>query len=223
MPKYGQFCPVAKAAEIFGERWTLLIIRELLGGATRFSEFQRGLANASPTILVKRLRELEDAGIVCRKSKVGRQSAEYCLTTAGEDLMPMVEHMGNWANRWVSGRLQQDELDEYLLMADIQRRIQLQSLPLSSAVLHFHFSRARKHPKWWLVINDGEVDLCDKDPGLEPDFYVDTSIKLMIEIWLGRIPLNDARRSGRLKTAGHRGIERSMNQWLGRSIFVGKA
>ena len=133
--------------------------------------------------------------------------------------MPLIEQMGIWATRWVSGRLERDELDEYLLMADVQRRLRTDLLPSPSVVLRFHFSGARRHPDWWIVV-DSEVDLCDADPGLEPDLYISTSIRIMIEIWLGQVALAEVRRTNRLRVSGQRALDRSMHRWLGYSVFA---
>ncbi len=155
MTAYGQFCPVAKATEIVGEKWTLLILRELLMGTHRFNDFQRSMSRISPTVLTKRLKQLEDKGIVTRKRISGQKGHEYRLTPMGRELQPLVEQLAVWGQRWARGQMSDDELDVELLMWDIQRRIDTQSLPDGETVLAFMFADLDKHKNWWLVI-DGE-------------------------------------------------------------------
>lgn len=220
---YGQYCPVAKAAEILGERWTLLIVRELIVGATRFNELQKSIAKASPTILAKRLKQLEQAGIVKRHQTSRRQYPEYTLTSAGQQLRPLIMAMGEWSARWVTNRIAKDELDAYLLMKDVQRRLLTEHLPQALAVIQIEFKEKSAHSNWWLVVDHADVDLCDVDPGLEPDFYITTSLRCMTEVWLGRLSLIDAKRSGKLKTSGLGTMERGMRDWLGFSVFADTA
>ncbi len=153
MTAYGQFCPVAKATEIVGEKWTLLILRELLMGTHRFNDFQRSMSRISPTVLTKRLKQLEDKGIVTRKRISGQKGHEYRLTPMGRELEPLVEQLAVWGQRWACGQMSDDELDVELLMWDIQRRIDTQSLPDGETVLAFMFADLDKHKNWWLVID----------------------------------------------------------------------
>ena len=129
MSDYGQFCPIAKASELIGERWTILILRELLLGTHRYSEFQRTLSRISPSLLTKRLKQLEQAGIIVRKSQPGKKGYHYFLTPAGKELSPVIEHLAMWGMRWARGQLRDEELDVEFLMWDIQRRIQFNMLP----------------------------------------------------------------------------------------------
>ena len=165
MTAYGQFCPVAKATEIIGEKWTLLILRELLLGTCRFNEFQRSMNRISPTVLTKRLKQLEEKGIVLKRPVSGQKGFEYRLTAMGRELEPIIETVAIWGQRWARGQMSDDELDVELLMWDIHRRIQFDAMPDGETVLSFTFSDLDKYRTWWLVISRADVDLCTEDPG----------------------------------------------------------
>jgi DNA-binding HxlR family transcriptional regulator len=214
MTAYGQFCPVAKATEIVGEKWTLLILRELLMGTHRFNDFQRSMSRISPTVLTKRLKQLEDKGIVTRKRVSGQKGHEYRLTPMGKELEPLVEQLAIWGQRWARGQMSDDELDVELLMWDIQRRIDTQNLPDGETVLAFMFSDLDKHKNWWLVIDGEDVDLCTEDPGKDVDLYFASDLRTMIEVWQGDTELKDALREERILTTGTPGLQRSLPEWF---------
>ena len=143
MAEYGQFCPVAKASDIIGERWTVLILRELFLGTRRYNEFQRGLSRISPTLLSKRLKSLEKNGLIVRKSPPGQKSHEYYLTESGRELEPLIEHLAVWGMRWARGQLDDNELDVEFLMRDLQRRLHVVQLHRDGAVLRTQAKLAR--------------------------------------------------------------------------------
>ena len=212
--KYGQFCPVAKASEVLGERWTILIIRELLMGTTRFSDFQRALSQISPTLLTKRLGQLVDQGLVLRKTTAGGKRAEYFLTAAGKELGPIVDGLGTWGMRWARGQMNDDELDVELLMYDLCRRLDPDTLPGGSTVLYFSFCGLETFPTWWIVIDDGKPDLCVAHPGRDSDVTVSTDVRTMVEVYAGDLKLADARRDGRIEVTGSPVLVRSIGEWL---------
>jgi DNA-binding HxlR family transcriptional regulator len=185
MTSYGQFCPVAKASELLAERWTLLILRELLLGSHRFGELQRALSRISPSLLAKRLKHLESAGIVIRKAQLGRKGLDYFLTPAGKELAPIVEHLAIWGMRWARGQLSDDELDVEFLMWDIQRRLDADMLPDGETVLCFIFDDLVSFKNWWLIVRDREVDVCTENPGKDVDLYINTTLRNLVEIWEG--------------------------------------
>lgn len=148
MTDYGQFCPVAKATELLGERWMILVLRELLLGSHRYSEFQRALSRISPSLLTKRLKQLEAAGIIIRKAQHNRKGYDYFLTPAGKELAPIVKHLATWGMRWARGQLNDDELDVEFLMWDIQRRLQTDMLPDGETVFCFIFDDLSKFKNW---------------------------------------------------------------------------
>ena len=220
MTSYGQFCPVAKATEIVGEKWTLLILRELLLGTCRFNDFQRSLSRMSPTILIKRLKHLEQRGVVVRKPLSGQKGYEYRLTPAGKELEPLVETLAVWGMRWARGQMSDDELDVELLMWDIHRRILTQHLPDGQTVLCFSFTDLDKHKTWWLVIDGEVVDLCTEDTGKDVDLYVTTELRTMVEIWEGDTDLKKAMRDDRVTAIGQKSLTRTMPDWFGLCSFA---
>lgn len=218
--EYGQFCPVAKAAELLGEKWTLLIVRELVCGSTRFSEFQRGLPKISPTLLTRRLNGLCEAGIIMRKRIPGRRGHEYHLTESGLELKQIIETLGVWGMRWARGTMSESELDVEPLMWDIQRNLDTSKLIGPQTVLRFDFTDADDFAQWWIVAKGDDVDLCVDDPGEEVDVYFITDSQTLIEVWLGDISMSAARRSGRVKLHGHRLLLRNLSEWFRLSHFA---
>ncbi len=220
MSQYGQFCPVAKVTELLGEKWMLLILRELLLGSSRFNEFQRALSRISPTLLTKRLKQLEGAGIILRKKQQGRKGYEYLLTPVGRELSPIVVHMATWGMRWARGQLDEDELDVEFLMWDIHRRLQTNMLPDGETVMCFIFEGLSKFQSWWLIINESEVDLCTENPGKDVDLYVRTTLPDLIAIWNGDIEIKTALRKQLLRPQGNSQLVKTMPQWLGICLFA---
>ena len=220
--RYGQYCPIAKALELLAERWTLLIVRELLMGSTRFNDLRRGVPLAAPSMLSQRLKDLAAAGIVERKSRSDERSYEYRLTDAGQELRPLVLQLGTWGQRWYRSRMSEEDLDASFLMWDIRRNVRTQNLPRERrVVILFEFPDARKGMRsWWLVVDDDEVDLCLKDPGHEVDLVLGASLRTMTQIWMGDLSLAQARAKGLLKILGPRALAASVNRWLGPSPFA---
>jgi DNA-binding HxlR family transcriptional regulator len=220
LSQYGQFCPVAKVTELLGEKWMLLILRELLLGSSRYNEFQRALSRISPTLLTKRLKQLESAGIILRKKQQGRKGYEYLLTPVGRELSPIVVHMATWGMRWARGQLDEDELDVEFLMWDIHRRLQMDMLPDGETVMCFIFEGLSKFSSWWLIINESEVDLCTENPGKDVDLYVRTALPDLIAIWNGDIEIKTALRKQLLKPQGNSQLVKTMPRWLGVCLYA---
>ena len=215
MLEYGQFCPVSKAAEILGEKWTLLIVRELLLGATRFNQIQRGISRVSPTILNKRLDTLCKHGIIVRKRIPEQRGYEYQLTEAGRELYPVVLKTAEWGMRWARGQMTDQELDVQLLMADIRRRINPQKLPGGQTVIRFMFTDLDQYHKWWIKVESSGVDLCTENPGNEVDVYVTSDLRTLTEVWMGDVSLEKARSDNRLKIVGSPAYLKNIRSWLG--------
>lgn len=217
---YGQFCPVAMAAEILCTRWTAQVIRELLSGSTRFNELRRGVPRMSPALLSKRLKELEKAGIVAVTRKAPGE-VEYRLTMAGEDLRPVIMGLGLWGHRWVESKLSLKNLDPSLLMWDMRRNLNPAPLPPRRCTIQFSYPEVppnRRH--WWLVVGDGKVDLCGFDPGYEIDLLVTSSLKTMTALWMGFVSVRQEIENGQIRLAGDPRIASAMQQWLGLSPFA---
>ena len=220
-PGYKQFCPVALAAELLCRRWTIVILRELIAGTTRFNDLRRGVPKMSPTLLSQRLRELEMARVIERRPvRSERGTFEYHLTDAGRDLAPIVEGMGHWGQRWIESRDQLENLDATLLMWDMRRNLRTEPLPPRRTVIQFvYHDLAAPRRMWWLVVEpQGGVDLCSVDPGFELDLCVTTDLRTMTAIWMGRTRVRD--QLERIKFAGDRGVASRMQDWLGLSPFA---
>jgi len=221
-PGYKQFCPVAMAAEILCTRWTVVLIRELVAGSTRFNDLRRGLPKLSPTLLSQRLRELECSGIIERVPAHGARGVyDYRLTEAGRELQPIVDAIGTWGQRWVQSESSlAANLDPTLLMWDMRRNLRAAPLPKRRTVIEFHFKDAPRAARcWWLVVEpQGDVDLCMIDPGFEIDLLVSTNLQTMTSIWMGLSTVANASRQ--LEFSGDRDIARKMQAWLGLSPFA---
>ena len=162
MSGYGQFCPVAKAMELLDERWTMLVVRELLLGSRHFNDLRRGVPKMSPALLSKRLKTLTRAGVVERNEIDGRTT--YSLTECGKELADVVDALGAWGVRWI-GELGEQDLDPHLLMWDMRRTIPIDAWPRTRTTLAFRLDGvAAKASRWWLVVADGEADVCDSTP-----------------------------------------------------------
>jgi DNA-binding HxlR family transcriptional regulator len=217
---YGQFCPVAMAAEVICSRWTVLVLREMLAGSTRFNELRRGVPRMSPALLSKRLKELEAAGIVAATPNA-KGVGEYRLTPAGEDLRPIVFGMGFWGQRWVESQVSLKNLDLSLLMWDMRRNLDPTPLPPRRCTIQFHFPEVpesrRNH---WLVVDAGEVDLCSVDPGYDVDLTVSGALRSLTAIWMGVASIRHEVEAGRLELLGDVQVARNMERWLGLSPFA---
>jgi DNA-binding HxlR family transcriptional regulator len=215
---YRQFCPVAKAMELLDERWTLLVVRELVLGSEHFNELRRGLPRMSPTLLSRRLQQLVRAGVVTREERDGE--VRYQLTQAGEELRPVVEALGTWGTRWIPD-LADPELDPKLLLWDMHRNVDHERVPGRRTVLAFEFADidpALSH--WWLAITPREVDVCDEDPGDEPVAVVQTTLRTLTEVWRGDRTWADAVRDGSMRIHASREVARSLPGWFLLSQFA---
>jgi len=219
MMRYGQFCPIAKAAEIFAERWTPLVVHELLAGSTRFNEIRRGVPLMSPTLLSARLKELERVGIVDRRGD-GNRPREYRLTEAGLALGPLIRQLGEWGLQYAQDPIEESDLDVTILVWNMRRRVDPAVFSERRVTLCFEFTGVPKNKsRWWLVNDRGSVDLCATDPGFPVDLYVMTDIRTMIDIWFGRLTWDAGLRSGRVEVAGERQLCERLRSWFLLSPF----
>lgn len=220
---YGQFCPVAQAAEILTERWTPLILRELLAGSTRFNDIRRGVALMSPSLLSKRLKQLQTAGVIERVPDGATRGYRYFLTEAGTELQPLVEHLGEWGSRWVERAVSDQNMDLGLLMWDIRRHLNRTILCRDGAsVVEFRFEDGPEgKQRWWLVADRDGTELCLTDPGAEVDMLVETDVRTLTRVWIGDLPLSDATRDGRIRTSGEPALQARFPDWLRESPFAG--
>jgi len=220
MADYGQFCTVARSAEVLGELWTPLVVREILCGSHRFNDIRRGVPRMSQTLLAKRLRKLEEARVIERRRGAG--GWEYHPTQAGEDLRPIVVAMGHWGARWIGSRLGKEQLDAGFLMWDIRRFARLDAFPKQRrTVVHFRFRDGRAGERaWWLVVENDAADLCRDDPGHEPDVIVEATVRALTEIWTGDSDPQTEISAGRLAVTGGGRGGAALWRWLGRSMFA---
>lgn len=218
--KYGQFCPIAKATEILGERWTILIIRELLMGGRRFNELQRGLGDISPALLATRLKSLEQQGIVARRSINGQRGHEYQPTAACEALMPAILSLGEWGLCWSRHLLVDDDFQVDFLMLYLERSIDPAHIPGNQAVIQFKFTDLVDQRDWWLLINGDRVELCIIPPGRDVDVYFTTTVRVMHDVWMGDRSMRDAMESDELIIEGEPALTRNVSRWLRSSVLA---
>jgi DNA-binding HxlR family transcriptional regulator len=221
MRTYGQFCPVAMASEVLTQRWTPLVVRELLSGSTRFNDLRRGVPLMSPSLLSKRLKTLERVGVIERRRGAG-QTVEYRVTEAGEELRPIIESMGAWGQRWARGDVTARHMDASFLMWDIHRNVYVDKLPAPRIVVYFQLRGSRdKKSRFWLVLESDSVDMCLADPGYDVDVFVEGHVRTMVDYWMGHIEFSDAVRSGDLRVDGPRPLVRALPTWFKRSELAG--
>lgn len=217
--EYGQFCPVAKATEIIGDKWTLLIIRELLMGGSRFNELQRGLSLISPTILSRRLDMLSERNLVLKKKIPGQRGYEYFPTESCQELLPIIIKLGEWGMQWARSNLTENDYDVELLMLYLKRSVAPEKFIGKETVIRFKFNDIETYPDWWLVITDLETDLCVNNPGKEIDVYFTTNVKTMADIWMGDNTYKKAIKDGHLKLTGNKALTRNITSWMSNAIF----
>ena len=219
---YNQFCPVAMAAEILSKRWTLVLLRELIAGSTRFNDLRRGVPRMSPTLLSARLKELEAAGILCAEPAGQTGPRDYLLTEAGRDLGAVIEAVGIWGQRWVDSDLSLENLDPALLMWDMRRNLDTRPLPERRSVINFIYPELPLAQRnWWLIVEpSGAVDLCQIDPGFEVDLFVTAGLRAMTAVWMGLSTVRREVAGEAVRLDGDRAIAGRMQTWLGLSHFA---
>jgi DNA-binding HxlR family transcriptional regulator len=219
--KYSQFCSIAKASEVIGERWMLLVIRELLAGASSFTELQRGLGSISPSVLSTRLQALVEHGVIERAEPAAAQGRHYRLTQAGLELAPIIFAVARWGQRWTRSRMTRDELDVELLMLHVKRNFDAGAFPKDHAVVAFVFSDVHGAARrWWVLLDDGRTDLCTIHPGRPADVTLTCKLRNMVEVFTGRLQIQAALETGELEAEGPPKITRSLHRWLKASPFT---
>jgi DNA-binding HxlR family transcriptional regulator len=221
MYRYGQYCPVARAAEIVADRWTVLIIRELLADVTHFNELERGLPHMSRSLLAERLRRLQRVGIVERRASKRGKWSEYRLTAAGRELQRVIDVLGEWGARWAFGDPRPDELDPIVLLWWMRRRVDFDRIPRRRVVLQFEFRGAIKRT-YWLLIEPTDASVCLKNPGFEIDLVVSADIWAFYRVWLGRSTLAEALRREQIQLDGTPGDVRAFPHWFALSPMAEK-
>ena len=218
---YGQFCPIAKATEILGERWTILILRELLMGGRRFNELQRGLGDISPALLTSRLKSLEEQGLVVRRRISGGRGFEYFPTPACDAFLPVIISIGEWGLCWTRDMLVESDFDIEFLMFYLERSVDPSKLPGDQTVIQFRFTDvAADQRNWWLLVDGSTVDVCLTPPARDVDVYFTTTVRTMHDVWMGDRSYRDAINSGDLIVEGEPALTRNVNGWLRSSVFA---
>jgi len=213
MKPFGHFCPLAQASQLLCERWAMLVVRELIAGSTRFSELQKGVPLMSPTLLSARLKQLCDAGVVAKSGAKGK--TVYELTEAGQELTPIVQLLGAWGHRWVQTSLVVKDLDASLLMWDMRRSVNPDAFPARRIVVQFQYADASKGATdWWLVSEDGEIDLCLNNPGSEVDIVIKSPLAKMTAVWTCQMTFEDAVRRGEIEVFGDTKLVKKLQDWL---------
>jgi DNA-binding HxlR family transcriptional regulator len=224
MKGYGQFCPIAVACETFAERWTALILRELLAGSRRFNEIREGLPMISRTLLAQRLRELEDTGIIESQPLARGRGREYRPTRAAQEFRAVLDGLGEWGQRWGTTQFDPGNLDLKLLMWNVRRRIDFERLPERRVVVRFDFrafpARCRGFRTCWLLLARQGSDVCLKDPGYDVDLVVTADAGAMARVWTGAMTFAQAVQSGGLRLEGPRDLVRAFPTWLLLSHFA---
>ncbi|MEM1249551.1 MAG: helix-turn-helix domain-containing protein [Acidobacteriota bacterium] len=210
---YGQYCPLALAAELLCQRWTILVLSRLIDGCRRFNEIQAGVPGMSPSLLSKRLRELQDAGLV-RKITAGGRQTSYELTDSGREAEAIVMSMAVWGQQWARD-MEMADLDPEFLVWSLHMGVDVDSLPAERLVLEFEFSGcAHDCDRFWLVCEDRVVEMCVKDPGLEPDVTVQSDLRLFVEAWRGFRDLKQEIAEGNVRVFGPPELTRRLADWL---------
>jgi len=213
MQKYKQYCPVARASEILADRWTPLIVRELMAGSHRFNQIERGLPGISRSLLASRLRELEAAGVVERACPPRSRIAEYQLTDAGRALKRVIEALGAWGVAWAFGEPAPEELDAGLLIWKMHQRINRELLPEIRTVVEFDFTGPRGR-RVWLLLERREVSVCVTPPGFDADLVVRADLALFYRVWLCQVDYDAALRSGGVVVDGVPALAKQLPRWL---------
>lgn len=217
---YGQYCPLALAAELLCRRWTILVISRLIDGCTTFSQIHEGVPRISPSLLSARLAELEHAGIVKRKKRNGSNRYTYEVTEAGLELEDIITQMAVWGQHWARD-MDMEDLDPGFLAWSMHLRMNSDSMPPGRTVLQFEFSGApADFQRFWLVSKDGKVDMCLKHPGFDTDLLINADLKQFIETWRGFRDLRTEIRASRIRLTGPRDLKRAFPDWLMLSMFA---
>lgn len=217
---YNQFCPIAKAAEIVGERWTILILREILIGGRRFNTLQRGLGDISPALLTKRLKQLEEQNMVLRRKIPGQKGYEYFPTESCEALMPVLFALGEWGIIWAKNTVLDQDFDAEFLMLYLERSIDRNKFKGQETVIKFRFTDLDEQKDWWLMVKPERAEVCLKDPGRDVDVYFNCTVRTLSEIWMGDRTYRDAIQKGELMMDGDPVLTRNVSAWLRPGMFA---
>jgi DNA-binding HxlR family transcriptional regulator len=217
---YEEVCPISKAASVLCERWTLQILREMFFGASRFSELQTYLPRLSPSLLNKRLRDLEQCGIVLRRRIPEKRGFEYQLTPTGRELRPVLTAMGRWGMKWAFGQMNEEELNLSTIVRDFAVALKLDELPAGDSTIQFNVTSGDATIRKFILVRDGAPQVCDENIGFDVNIYLTASLLTLGRIWFGELSVTSAREQGLLKVEGEAFYSRNLAKWLGTSQFA---
>jgi DNA-binding HxlR family transcriptional regulator len=215
---YGQYCPIARGAELFAERWTPLIIRNLHLGCDSFTTILEGAPGLSRTLLSQRLQQLERFGIIESAPKPGGRGSRYQLTAAGHDLFKVCQLLGEWGAAWLE--IAPQHLDPFVALWSMCNALQRDRLPDRRVVIRLDFTRGQRHERYWLLIEHGDAEICKEYPGLDEDLYVTAEAEAFVKWHAGRLAWAEATRDGGIKVHGPAPLVRAFPTWNGRSLFA---
>ncbi|HSB02740.1 MAG TPA: helix-turn-helix domain-containing protein [Anaerolineales bacterium] len=213
MTKYGQYCPIARSVEILGDRWTLLIIRDLLGGRQHFNELERGLPGIPRALLADRLRHLQRVGVLERQVEAGGRRTRYRLTQAGQELGQVIEALTHWGARWAFGEPDESELDPILLLWWMRDRVHRERLPRRRVVVEFAFHGPRRYT-YWLILQPTDVSICLTHPGFEVDVLITADLAALYKVWLGRMSFTEAVHDQQVELNAAPSFVRNFPRWF---------
>lgn len=217
MYMYGQYCPIAMATEILGDRWTLLIVRDLLSGVRHFNDLERGLPGISRGLLAERLRRLEHTGVLEKHSHGRGRKTEYRLTAAGLELHDVISALTVWGARWAFDEPREDQLDPILLLWWMRGRVRREKLNRKRVVIQFDF-RHKKTETYWLILTREDVSVCLTHPGFDTDVLVTADLSSFFQVWLGRISYAEALETQRVRVESVPALERAFPTWFAWSL-----
>jgi len=218
--KSGSLCPALKAVDVVGDKWVLLILREMFLGSTRYNDFERAIARISPSVLSGRLKQMEAHGLIIKRAKQGQKGTEYRLTRGGKELAPIVDHLSRWGLRWARRQLEDEDIDVGSFMWDFHRTLNLSELPDGEMVFCVQFPEQKNYTKWWLIAGDEAVDLCTEDPGRSVDVYISGELSHIAAVWMGDVALKQSMEEGHITLTGETHLERTANRWFPRSMYA---
>jgi DNA-binding HxlR family transcriptional regulator len=220
---YHHFCPVAKACEILEPRWTMLVLCELLNGYTRFNDIRRGIPSMSPTLLSKRLKDMERKGLVRREKSGASGEVHYRTSKLADELAPIIVALGDWAHRNVDADVCLEKIDARVLMWNMRRKVNTAVLPARrKSIIHFIFPELPEPERnYWIVGRPGmEADLCVIDPGQDVDLYITADLKALASAWMGHTTLATEISRGKVNLVGDELLINSIGNWMVRSRFA---